>query len=117
MRGVGETVLLVGLGVVGAGLAGTLPDVTESPAASPAAVAADSVACFDAFGVSIVCPDIASDGLFTEGGMVLTTVDGVDYPICAVEDCSDQPGQVGVWINSAGERWLSLGEYSLLIEP
>lgn len=46
-----------------------------------------------------------------------TTVDGVDYPICVQEDCSDQPGQIGVWINSEGERWLSVGEYSLFIEP
>lgn len=47
----------------------------------------------------------------------VTTVDGVDYPLCAEEDCSDQPGQLGVWINSEGERWLSVGEYSLFIEP
>lgn len=48
----------------------------------------------------------------------LTTVDGVDYPICELEDCSDQPGQVGVWISpDDGERWLSVGEYSLHIEP
>lgn len=46
-----------------------------------------------------------------------TTVDGVDYPICEQEDCSDQPDQIGVWINPAGQRWLSVGEYSLLIEP
>jgi|JI102314A2RNA_FD_contig_111_259601_length_5021_multi_3_in_0_out_0_14 hypothetical protein len=45
------------------------------------------------------------------------TVDGVEYPICEQEDCSDQPGQIGVWINSEGERWLSVGEYSLHIEP
>lgn len=49
---------------------------------------------------------------------VYTTVDGVDYPICSVEDCSDQPGQIGVWISpDDGERWLSVGEYSLHIEP
>lgn len=47
-----------------------------------------------------------------------TTVDGVDYPICELEDCSDQPGQIGVWISpDDGERWLSVGEYSLHIEP
>lgn len=46
-----------------------------------------------------------------------TTVDGVDYPICTLEDCSDQPGQIGVWISPIdGQRWLSVGEYSLLIE-
>lgn len=46
------------------------------------------------------------------------TVDGVAYPVCAEEDCSDQPGQIGVWISpDDGERWLSVGEYSLHIEP
>lgn len=43
------------------------------------------------------------------------TVDGVDYPLCAVEDCSDQPGQVGIWTDKSGEQWLSLGEHSLHI--
>lgn len=43
----------------------------------------------------------------------LLTVDGVDYPVCRVEDCSDQPGQVGVWTSpDDGRRWLSLGEGS-----
>lgn len=47
-----------------------------------------------------------------------TTVDGVDYPLCELEDCSDQPSQIGVWISpDDGERWLSVGEYSLHIEP
>jgi hypothetical protein len=45
------------------------------------------------------------------------TVDGVDYPVCAEEDCSDQPGQIGVWTNSEGDRYLSLGEYSLYVNP
>jgi hypothetical protein len=49
---------------------------------------------------------------------VTTTVDGVDYPVCVVEDCSDQPGQIGVWIDPTdGGRWLSVGEYSLPIHP
>ena len=44
------------------------------------------------------------------------TVDGVDYPVCAVEDCSDQPGQVGVWLDrDTGNWWLSLGERSYLV--
>jgi hypothetical protein len=39
------------------------------------------------------------------------TVDGVDYPICAVEDCSDQPGQVGLWLDKDTGNWyLELGE-------
>lgn len=47
-----------------------------------------------------------------------TTVDGTDYPVCAEEDCSDQPGQVGVWFND-GRAWLILGEDggSRLITP
>lgn len=43
------------------------------------------------------------------------TVDGVDYPLCVVEDCSDQPGQIGIWTNGDGEQWLSLGESSIHI--
>ena len=39
------------------------------------------------------------------------TVDDRDYPVCEQEDCSDQPGQVGVWFDpDTGEAWLSLGE-------
>lgn len=85
MRGVGETVLLLGIGVVGAGLAGTLPDVNADPAPPQ------------------------------PGETVL--VDGAAYPVCAVEDCSDVPAQLGVWINSDGQWWWSRGEFSLLIEP
>ncbi|ASW31425.1 hypothetical protein SEA_LOKK_81 [Mycobacterium phage Lokk] len=45
------------------------------------------------------------------------TVDGIDYPVCAVEDCSDQPGQIGIWIDpDTGNQWLSHGETSQLIE-
>lgn len=44
------------------------------------------------------------------------TVDGHDYPVCAVEDCSDQPGQVGLWLDSdTGDWWLSTGETSVLV--
>lgn len=38
------------------------------------------------------------------------TVDGVDYPVCVEEDCSDQPGQVGVWTSREGKSYLELGE-------
>lgn len=42
------------------------------------------------------------------------TVDSVDYPVCSLEDCSDQPGQIGVWTDpDTGGRWLSLGEVSV----
>ena len=44
------------------------------------------------------------------------TVDGVDYPVCAEEDCSDRPGQIGVWFDpDTGDAWLSLGETSIPI--
>lgn len=41
---------------------------------------------------------------------VTVTVDGVDYPVCEVEDCSDQRGQVGVWTSREGKSYLELGE-------
>ncbi|AFV51217.1 hypothetical protein First_0087 [Mycobacterium phage First] len=41
----------------------------------------------------------------------LRTVDGRDYPVCVEEDCSDQVGQVGIWLDKdTGNWWLSLGE-------
>ncbi|AMW64343.1 hypothetical protein SEA_CHIPMUNK_87 [Mycobacterium phage ChipMunk] len=46
----------------------------------------------------------------------LRTVDGVDYPVCFEEDCSDQPGQIGLWEDKdTGNWWLSLGERSYLV--
>ncbi|AXH48859.1 membrane protein [Mycobacterium phage Steamy] len=47
----------------------------------------------------------------------LVTVDSNTFPVCAVEDCSDQPNQIGVWIDpDNGNAWLSLGERSYPIE-
>ncbi len=41
----------------------------------------------------------------------MVTVDGQDYPICAVEDCSDQPEQIGVWRSKrTGREFLIIGE-------
>lgn len=51
-----------------------------------------------------------STGIAHAEPSVTVTVDGVDYPICYVEDCSDQPGQVGVWTNAEGQSYLELGE-------
>ncbi|QGJ90982.1 hypothetical protein SEA_BIANCATRI92_84 [Mycobacterium phage BiancaTri92] len=46
----------------------------------------------------------------------LRTVDGRDYPVCVEEDCSDQPGQIGLWEDKdTGNWWLSLGETSYLV--
>jgi len=39
---------------------------------------------------------------------ITVTVDGTDYPVCDVEDCSDQPGGIGVWFNG-GRGYLELG--------
>lgn len=37
-------------------------------------------------------------------------------PTCAQEDCSDQPHQVGMWLDDDTGNWyLSLGERSLLV--
>ncbi|QTF81509.1 hypothetical protein SEA_TARSUSIV_85 [Mycobacterium phage TarsusIV] len=45
------------------------------------------------------------------------TVDGIDYAVCIEEDCSDQPGQIGIWIDpDTGNQWLSVGETSYPIE-
>ncbi|QGJ90230.1 hypothetical protein PBI_SHEAKEIRA_85 [Mycobacterium phage SheaKeira] len=47
----------------------------------------------------------------------LVTVDGSTFPLCAEEDCSDQPNQIGVWTDpDTGNQWLSLGERSYPIE-
>lgn len=33
-----------------------------------------------------------------------------ELPTCHEEDCSDQPGQIGVWTNRAGNAYLEIGE-------
>ena len=46
----------------------------------------------------------------------LYTVDGVDYPECATEDCSDQPYGVGVWEDKDTGNWyFTTPEFSTLI--
>lgn len=40
-----------------------------------------------------------------------TVVDGVEYAVCIEEDCSDQPGQIGVWTSKrTGLSYLIIGE-------
>ncbi|WKW87301.1 hypothetical protein SEA_CHARGERPOWER_86 [Mycobacterium phage Chargerpower] len=47
----------------------------------------------------------------------LVTVDGSTFPLCALEDCSDQPNQIGVWTDpDTNQQWLSIGERSYPIE-
>ncbi|MCV7015560.1 hypothetical protein H7I40_24475 [Mycolicibacterium madagascariense] len=46
----------------------------------------------------------------------LHTVDGVDYPACAYEDCSDQPTGVGLWEDhDTGNWYLTTPEKSVLV--
>lgn len=71
-----------------------------------------AVAAVAAFGaMALADPEASADTV----NLTTLTVDGVDYPVCALEDCSDQPGQIGVWQNEAGDWWLSLGERSYLV--
>lgn len=47
----------------------------------------------------------------------ITDIPNIDsLPVCQVEDCSDQPGQVGVWYSkSTGNWYLERGESTWLI--
>lgn len=67
------------------------------------------VTCVLAAGAAFGAMLLASPDADADPTPVLVTVDGVDYPLCAEEDCSDQPGQVGVWRND-GRDWLIVGE-------
>jgi hypothetical protein len=60
--------------------------------------------CFDAHWSPIVCPvDEVS----------LSEIHNVDsLPVCSAEDCSDQPGQVGMWLDRDTGDWY---QSSLLI--
>ncbi|QBJ04891.1 hypothetical protein SEA_ELEPHANTOON_90 [Mycobacterium phage Elephantoon] len=47
----------------------------------------------------------------------LVTVDAYTFPVCELEDCSDQPNQIGVWRDSdTGRDFLILGERTYVIE-
>lgn len=50
-------------------------------------------------------------------GILLSEVPDIDtFPVCRVEDCSDQPGQIGLWFDrDLGDWYLSQGERSLLV--
>lgn len=52
----------------------------------------------------------------TVGSDEMTTVDGRTYPVCAYEDCSDVPGQIGVWRNDGRAR-LIVGSDTYAITP
>lgn len=47
----------------------------------------------------------------------MTEVDGKEYPVCHVEDCSDMPNQIGVWTNKKGMSFLIIGENTYPITP
>ncbi|QHB38111.1 hypothetical protein KIY75_gp84 [Mycobacterium phage Noelle] len=47
--------------------------------------------------------------------IALTELHG-QYPVCFEEDCSDQPGQVGLWQDQDTGNWyLSIGEEGWLV--
>ena len=49
---------------------------------------------------------------------VTVTVDGADYPLCYVEDCSDQPNQIGVWRDpDTGDQFFIVGDSTMRITP
>ena len=39
----------------------------------------------------------------------------IEFQACSVEDCSDQPGQVGVWTNKEGRAFLIIDEHTFEI--
>ncbi|QHB37371.1 hypothetical protein I5G58_gp069 [Mycobacterium phage BirdsNest] len=47
----------------------------------------------------------------------LTDFGNIDaIPTCVEEDCSDQPGQIGLWLDrDTGNWWFSTGESSALV--
>ena len=48
--------------------------------------------------------------------VVFAPICHVDYPICVEEDCSDQPNQVGLWLDTdTGNWWLCLGVESVMV--
>lgn len=72
------------------------------------AYASDDMGCFTAQWEPMDCPT---------NEILLSEIHNPDMlPICGLEDCSDQPGQVGMWLDrDTGNWWLSLGESSLLV--
>ena len=66
----------------------------------------------NALALSIASVGIAimgASGSAYAGPTETTVVDGIEYAVCAEEDCSDQPGQIGVWRND-GRSWLIIEE-------
>ncbi|QFG11602.1 hypothetical protein PBI_BOGOSYJAY_89 [Mycobacterium phage BogosyJay] len=63
--------------------------------------------------MALADPEASAD----PGPSELVTVDAYTYPVCALEDCSDQPNQIGVWRDSdTGRDFLILGERTYSIE-
>lgn len=72
-----------------------------------------------AAGCAVAAMLLASPDADAETSTVSVEFDGSTYevPVCHVEDCSDQLGQVGVWFDpDSGVGWLSVGETSHRIE-
>lgn len=50
-----------------------------------------------------------------EINLTTLTVDGTDYAVCAVEDCSDQGG-TGLWLDTDTGNWyLEIGDKTWLV--
>jgi hypothetical protein len=59
---------------------------------------------------------VASSPIASASPSSTMTVDGVDYPVCDMEDCSDQANQVGVWFSNSSDHWLLInGEQTFVV--
>lgn len=75
----------------------TAASLTLTPAAQ-----ADTPQCFSAEWQPIPCP---------VNEVSLSHVPWINQlPVCELEDCSDQPGQVGLWTSNEGIAYIEIGE-------
>ncbi|EHB47613.1 hypothetical protein MycrhDRAFT_5739 [Mycolicibacterium rhodesiae JS60] len=82
----------------------------------PVSTAVTLVLAVWSFGLSMALGEFYITRAHAEAPRTTMTVDGVDYPVCSEEDCSDQPGQVGLWYSRSTKTWLlELGEDVTLI--
>ena len=104
------------------GMAGAIGLAYANPWAAPVTVEINVPGSpgFDAYAYEVGDDD--ADGSITAGesgwaaDAWTVTVDGSEYPVCAFEDCSDQPAGIGVWFDpDTGAAWLSVGDHSLPI--
>ena len=70
-----------------------------------------------AAGFALLAPAFVATPAWARPSTTTVTVDGRAYPVCQMEDCSDQPGQIGVWFDVGGNAWLSVGDHSVYLTP